>query len=188
VQFYAAADVAHLLGGVFMIESLCQFQTTQLPDGRFRHVCPGGIVRESDTAGFRRPCDGRCAISSAVHIEAAEVTAEPGTWLKRLVLYLGIEATNSCRCDNHVDEMNAWGPDGCEEHIAKILAWMRIAAAKKKLQFVESQATWLIRLAIDLAKKQRLPTRMERARLRAMRIANRVINGKLAAMADRLPN
>jgi hypothetical protein len=54
---------------------------------------------------------------------------------------------------------------------------MRTEADKRGLTFIESQARWLIELAIKLAEEQREPTRLERIRLRAMRLGNRLING-----------
>jgi len=59
--------------------------------------------------------------------------------------------------------------------IEETLSVMRAEAEKRGLLFVERQACWLIALAIKLAEEQREPTRLERIRLRAMRLANRLI-------------
>lgn len=55
---------------------------------------------------------------------------------------------------------------------------MRAEAARRGVRFAESQARWLIELAIKLAKEKRDPNRLERVRLRAIRIANRIVNGQ----------
>ena len=54
---------------------------------------------------------------------------------------------------------------------------MRAEAKKRNLTFVESQARWLIELAIKLATENRELNKIEKIRLRAMRLGNRVLNG-----------
>jgi len=54
---------------------------------------------------------------------------------------------------------------------------MQTEAQKRNLTFVESQAHGLIELPIKLAQENREPNRIEKIRIRAMRLGNRVLNG-----------
>lgn len=48
----------------------------------------------------------------------------PGTELKNLLASLGIMQEPICSCQKMADNMDAWGPQGCEEHFAEIVEWM----------------------------------------------------------------
>jgi len=37
--------------------------------------------------------------------------------------------STTCDCEPHVQEMNNWGPDGCEEHFDTIVGWLLAAAS-----------------------------------------------------------
>lgn len=39
-------------------------------------------------------------------------------------------ATESCQCATHIQEMNNWGPDGCEQHFETIVDWLLAAASE----------------------------------------------------------
>lgn len=39
-------------------------------------------------------------------------------------------ASETCDCASHIQEMNNWGPDGCEENFATILGWLLEAASE----------------------------------------------------------
>ncbi len=101
----------------------------------------------------------------------------PGTALRHLIKAIGIVPTSTCECNSRMAEMNNRGPDWCREHINTIAGWMRSEAIAQNLVFLESQARWLVVLAITLATEQREPNRFERVRLRAMRLGNRLLNG-----------
>ena len=96
----------------------------------------------------------------------------PGCQLSRLLAQLGQTYTPDCGCSSEAAKMDA-GTTTTEE----TLAVMRAEAEKRGLPFIESQARWLIELAYKLAEDQREPTRLERIRLKAMRLAVRVMNG-----------
>ena len=49
----------------------------------------------------------------------------PGTELKAMLRMLGIEPTAACDCNQKATQMDAWGPDGCEQHFDEIVKWMR---------------------------------------------------------------
>lgn len=95
----------------------------------------------------------------------------PGCQLSRLLAQLGQTYTPDCGCSSEAAKMDA-GTTTTEE----TLAVMRAEAEKRGLPFIESQARWLIELAYKLAEDQREPTRLERIRLKAMRLAVRVMN------------
>ena len=71
------------------------------------------------------------------------------------------------KCNRHVPTSRA----------ATTIEGMQTEAQKRNLTFVESQAHWLIELAIKLATENREPNKIESIRLRAVRIGNWVLNG-----------
>jgi hypothetical protein len=98
-------------------------------------------------------------------------TCGPGCQLTRLLKELGIEAGDGCGCTSRAAAL-----DHGAISIEALLADMRREAEQRGLKFSESQVRWLIELAQMLAKENREPTRLERIRLRAIRIANRLVN------------
>lgn len=73
--------------------------------------------------------------------------------------------------------MDRNGTAWCRENIDTITGWMRAEAEKRGAVFIESQARWLIELAIKLAEENREPTKLERLRLRVMRVGLRWLGG-----------
>jgi hypothetical protein len=98
-----------------------------------------------------------------------------GCRLTKLLCYIGATYTADCDCKSESAKMNAGTTT-----IDATIEVMREEAERRKLTFVESQARWLIELAHKLADENREPTRIERVRLRAMRLGNRLINGSQA--------
>jgi hypothetical protein len=39
-------------------------------------------------------------------------------------------ASETCDCASHIQEMNNWGPDGCEQNITTIVGWLLQAASE----------------------------------------------------------
>lgn len=54
----------------------------------------------------------------------------PGTELKKLLAELGLQPSSGCECEARARQMNAWGPDGCREHRAEIITWLKEEADK----------------------------------------------------------
>lgn len=100
-----------------------------------------------------------------------------GCWLTKLLKEMGQSYSPTCHCEAMAATMDANGEEWCRIHIDHPLSVMRSEAEKRKLVFVESQARWLVELAITLSEEKREPTRFERIRLRAMRLGNRFVNG-----------
>lgn len=48
-----------------------------------------------------------------------------GTELHRIFSALGIAKSDGCNCDEWIAKMNAWGPDGCEDHRDEILEHLK---------------------------------------------------------------
>lgn len=99
-----------------------------------------------------------------------------GCTLAMLLQFIGISQGGSCSCATHARKMDANGFDWCRENADETIQVMQREAGKRGLVFVESQARWLLNLAIRIAEEQREPTRMERLRLRAMKIGNSLLN------------
>lgn len=61
----------------------------------------------------------------------------PGTELKKMLRrWLGITATPNCSCNAHALEMDAWGPDGCEQRMDTILGWLKEQAQERGIPFI----------------------------------------------------
>lgn len=98
---------------------------------------------------FTRRCRGR-EYEEASAAEKARRRAEerprsqprggPGTELTRILRRLGINYTPGCSCPQHAVQMDAWGPDGCEENIDTIVGWMREEAQKRTRQQIIATA------------------------------------------------
>lgn len=84
----------------------------------------------------------------------AGVQAGPGTALAGMLSKLGYTASASCGCKSRMRKMDAMGPAWCEANLDMIVGWLREAAEKQKLMFVEIAARMLVKRAIKHAKKQ----------------------------------
>ena len=82
--------------------------------------------------------------------------AGPGTELKKLLGKIGIVERNGCKCRDMAVKMDRWGPDGCEQHMDKILEHLKVQAAKRNLGIVYNQwvAEKLVRHAIRRSRKR----------------------------------
>lgn len=79
----------------------------------------------------------------------------PGTELKKLLAKIGIVSTPDCSCNRVAAEMDAWGPDECEqpERMAYIVAAMRENAERRGMPFLDVAAKLLVRRAIKNARR-----------------------------------
>lgn len=79
----------------------------------------------------------------------------PGTELKRALagwpFYITSSAT--CPCNAMAMQMDAWGPDGCEERIDAIVGHLRTQAQDRGLPFVDAVGRLLVRRAIRNARR-----------------------------------
>lgn len=69
-------------------------------------------------------------------------TKLPGSRLSRIIKFLfGQKAVLGCGCTSKINEMNAWGPAGCREHLDEIVDWLTKVATDKKwvLQSTETE-------------------------------------------------
>lgn len=53
--------------------------------------------------------------------------ARPGRELTRLLNELDIHPSEKCGCEAKASQMDKWGPDGCREHRAEIIGWLKEA-------------------------------------------------------------
>lgn len=76
-----------------------------------------------------------------------------GTELKKMLAAVGIESTPNCACNRRAAEMDARGPDWCEENIDTIVGWLREEATKRNLPFLDAAGRLLVRRAIANARR-----------------------------------
>lgn len=84
-----------------------------------------------------------------------------GSELKKLLAMVGIEATPHCGCNRRASEMDARGPEWCEQNINAIVGWLREEAGNRGLPFVDIAAKLLIKRAIHNARKAAQADKME---------------------------
>ena len=75
-----------------------------------------------------------------------------GDELEKLLSWV-FSPDKECKCKSRAAAMNAWGPDGCEERMDRILYWLRRAANKKGIPFNETIVTGVVRRAIANARR-----------------------------------
>lgn len=78
----------------------------------------------------------------------------PGTILASMFSSLGIKSSPTCSCRRHAIEMNEKGNDWCEQNLAVILGWLKDESAKRKIPFVESLASLVVKRAIRLSRQK----------------------------------
>ena len=76
----------------------------------------------------------------------------PGTELKQLLGRLGIAPKPGCKCLARAEEMDRRGCDWCAANLPLIVGWLREEATRRKLPFIESVASLLVRRAIHTAR------------------------------------
>jgi hypothetical protein len=79
-----------------------------------------------------------------------------GTELKKLLESWGIQSNPTCGCNAKAAEMNAKGPDWCEENIEEIIDFLKAQAESRKLGhlFFRPAVRLLVRQAIKRARKK----------------------------------
>lgn len=56
----------------------------------------------------------------------------PGDYLHDAILkWVGEGPTRECGCTDRINQMNAWGPEQCHEHIEEIIDWLMKEAATR---------------------------------------------------------
>lgn len=80
--------------------------------------------------------------------------ARPGDRLKAIFRQLGIDKGKGCRCDEHVNLMNAWGTERCRQEIKTIVDWLGEASRERHLPFSRVAATMLVKMAIWQAERE----------------------------------
>lgn len=52
-------------------------------------------------------------------------TRGPGNYLHDTIQrWVGESPTDGCQCSSRIEQMNAWGPQGCREHLDEIVGWL----------------------------------------------------------------
>ena len=77
----------------------------------------------------------------------------PGTILASMFSSLGIKSSPTCSCRRHAIEMNEKGNEWCEQNLSTILGWLKDESAKRKIPFVESLASMVVKRAIRKSKQ-----------------------------------
>jgi hypothetical protein len=77
----------------------------------------------------------------------------PGTILSGMFGTLGIKSSPTCSCKRHALEMNAKGNQWCEDNLSTILSWLKDESSKRKIPFVESLVSLIVKKAIRKSKQ-----------------------------------
>jgi hypothetical protein len=107
-----------------------------------------------------RPCivseDGDMVTVDELHAAYPRKRDGAGARLKRLLSRFGIRAQPGCKCNKRAAEMDARGPDWCEENLVAIVGWLREEHARQKvmLPFSSIAAEALVRYAIRRARRR----------------------------------
>jgi hypothetical protein len=90
----------------------------------------------------------------------------PGHFTKRMLSWIGIDATEDCECGPMAAEMDARGPDWCEspEALEKILKVMRREHRKRRLliPWSDAAAIGVVKTACSLARRAAGAARLPR--------------------------
>jgi hypothetical protein len=78
----------------------------------------------------------------------------PGTELKNILKWWGIEATPDCSCTARANRMDDEGIQWCWDHFDEIMGWLEEEAKKREKLFVPMAARLLLRKAIKTAAKK----------------------------------
>lgn len=76
----------------------------------------------------------------------------PGTELKKLMSWFNLKDSQGCKCKQRAIQMNAWGPDKCEENMELILEWLREAAKQENVFYSRAAAYVLVKTAITTSR------------------------------------
>ena len=64
--------------------------------------------------------------------DAKPIPKGPGDYLHDAIIkWVGEGPTRQCGCQDRINQMNAWGPAGCREHINEIADWLIEEANKR---------------------------------------------------------
>lgn len=77
----------------------------------------------------------------------------PGTILANMISSLGIKSSPTCSCKKHAIEMNENGVEWCENNMETIIGWLAEESSKRKIPFVKSLATMVVKRAIRRSKQ-----------------------------------
>lgn len=93
------------------------------------------------------------ALGPEPELHAAQMGEGPGTELKKILKFFGMEASEGCACNRRAREMNDKGVQWCADNVETIVCWLHEEAAKRKLPFSHLAAALLVRRAISKARK-----------------------------------
>ena len=83
-------------------------------------------------------------------------TCGPGCQLTKSLAWWRIRDDGTCGCAERAAQMDAWGPDKCEQEIETIMGWLREASEKRfpLVPFVDAPARMMVFQAIAAARKE----------------------------------
>lgn len=69
---------------------------------------------------------------SSTAVSTVPVTRGPGDYLHDAILrWVGESPSEDCQCRSRIAQMNAWGPQGCREHLDEIVGWLEEEAKNR---------------------------------------------------------
>jgi len=110
-------------------------------------VCP------KNRWGASHPCEGGTTAPTPKRLILQPPGRGAGAELKKMLHKVGINPVGPCQCNARAAQMDAMGPDWCEENLETIVGWLREEAERRKLPFLAPAARMLVKLAIRKARK-----------------------------------
>lgn len=107
-------------------------------------------IDENHRSYPRQPKGQKAAVATTIEPEVPG----PGTELKKLLSKIGIKAKPGCSCNRRAKAMNENGIEWCERNVPTIVSWLREEASRRKLPFIDTAGTLLVKRAIANAKRQ----------------------------------
>ena len=103
-------------------------------------------------------CEAECPPTTpptgARNMTTTKTTGGPGTQLKNLLGYFGIQSNEKgCKCGHWQKKMDRFGPRWCRDHREEIMDHLAAEAKKRGLPFIRLAAEKLLELAIRRSEK-----------------------------------
>lgn len=77
--------------------------------------------------------------------------AGPGTEVKRILGWLGIQTSAACSCNKRAAQMDQWGTAGCLARRREIVQWFGEESQKRRLRYCVAAGYAVLFLALVLA-------------------------------------
>jgi hypothetical protein len=136
------------------LKDLCDWEEFEPPENGLRRVrCIKSKIMSPRIAAPLAEIRGWCGHELCTGKKKQELGCGPGSRLSKLLHMMGLKPGPGCNCDEHIAQMNAWGPDRCTENLETIVSWLEESAKNQGVFFWRPGARWLVRLAIAQSRR-----------------------------------